>query len=231
MDRQRILEKVAKCFALAQSTGASANEAETALRQARNLMKQFNLDERDVEASLASDSVVSTGTRRSPGTWLHGLALACADAFDCEYLAFQQTWESWAFKFVGVGVSAELASYAYSALHHQLQLARREHVAQQKRCKLSTKRRRGQIFAEAWVYAVGSTVRAFASEQPPEQRKAITAYLALHHPEVETVETQSTRIKGNDNRSAEAGWLKGQNASLHRAVGNNREHPALGGGK
>ena len=39
MDKQRVLEKVAKCFALANSNGASPNEVETALRQARNLMK------------------------------------------------------------------------------------------------------------------------------------------------------------------------------------------------
>ena len=44
MDKQKVLSKVAKLMALANSQGASPNEVETALRQARNLMKQYNLE-------------------------------------------------------------------------------------------------------------------------------------------------------------------------------------------
>ncbi|NVL41607.1 DUF2786 domain-containing protein, partial [Pseudomonas syringae pv. actinidiae] len=45
IDRQRIIDKVIKCFALARSAGASPNEAETALRQGRKLMEHYNLEE------------------------------------------------------------------------------------------------------------------------------------------------------------------------------------------
>ncbi|KPZ20107.1 hypothetical protein ALO40_05073 [Pseudomonas syringae pv. viburni] len=44
IDRQRIIDKVIKCFALARSAGASPNEAETALRQGRKLMEQYQLE-------------------------------------------------------------------------------------------------------------------------------------------------------------------------------------------
>ena len=39
-NKQKILERVAKCFALAKDAGAAPNEAEIALRQARKLMQQ-----------------------------------------------------------------------------------------------------------------------------------------------------------------------------------------------
>jgi hypothetical protein len=52
IDKQKVLSKVAKLMALANSQGASPNEVETALRQARNLMKQYNLEGAEVKAHL-----------------------------------------------------------------------------------------------------------------------------------------------------------------------------------
>ena len=63
MDKQRVLEKVAKCFALANSNGASPNEVETALRQARNLMKQYKLENIQVAAHTVDEASVATHTR------------------------------------------------------------------------------------------------------------------------------------------------------------------------
>lgn len=232
MDRQRVIEKVIKCFALARSQGATPNEAETALRQARSLMKQFNLEALEIDACLASESSIPTGTRRQPADWLHSLAGTCARAFDCDYLAYHALTAGWSFKFVGLGISPELASYAYSALHQQLLTARRLHVAEQKRCKLSTKRRRGQIFAEAWISAVSATVRKFASDTPPEAKQTISAFLTLHHPNLEHSENQVIAAKGHDVRSMYAGWEQGATASIHRGVGHSgRTTLAIGGGR
>ncbi|MFJ5299251.1 DUF2786 domain-containing protein [Pseudomonas sp. NPDC088368] len=221
MDRARVIEKVAKCFALARAQGASPNEAETALRQARSLRRQYQLEEFEIRASLVSAISVPTGTRRAPPSWLHSLAGTCAMAFDCDYLAYRGTAESYSFKFIGVGVSPELAAYAYSALHQQLLLARREHVAAQTRCKLSTKRRRGQLFAESWISAVHSTVARFSDEQPEDAIRSIKAYLELHHPNLEFKKAKTTPVRGHDSRSMIAGWEQGSSAYLHRAVGGN----------
>lgn len=231
MDRQRVIEKVAKCFALANSKGAATNEAETALRQARWLMEQYNLQEQDVQACLANETIIPTGTKKAPPIWLHSLARTCATAFSCEYLACPAFGGGYAFKFVGIGVSAELATYAYAALHQQLLVARRKHVQEQTRCKLSTKRRRGQVFAEAWIDAVYKTVRAFAGEQLPEAEQAITAYLAVHHPHLSVTEAESTPARGYDSRSADKGWEQGTRARLHHGVKSSGYGQLLGGGK
>jgi len=226
---ERILERIAKCFALANDAGASPNEAETALRQARKLMQQHNLLDADVPAVLANESIVATGTRKAPAHWLHQLASVCAQAFDCEHLAYFDQRLGWAFKFVGVSVGPELASYAYSALHQQLLAARKAFVQSQTRCKLATKRRRGQIFAEGWIEAVAAKVQAFAQERPYTTQQAITAYLSRTHPNLKSFELQPTQAKGNDVRSRYQGFILGKHAQLHRQVGAQVAKRAQGG--
>lgn len=223
MDRQKVLDRVAKCFALANASGASPNEVETALRQARNLMKQYNLEAIEIAAHAIGDFSVPTGTRRAPQDWLHHLALICGQAFDCEHLAYRSQVLGWSFKFLGMGISPELAAHAYSALHHQLVAARREHVARQKRCQLKTKRRRGSLFTEGWLNAVNHKVVEFAGAMDDEVSRAINAYLAHHHPSLQTTEIQSQRPKGHDANSLEAGWQQGQQVQLHRGVGKARQ--------
>lgn len=60
MDRQKVLNKVSKLLALANDCGASPNEAETALRQARHLMKQYNLESLEVAAHAVEEVCVPT---------------------------------------------------------------------------------------------------------------------------------------------------------------------------
>ncbi|QUP67438.1 DUF2786 domain-containing protein [Pseudomonas syringae Cit 7] len=229
IDRQRIIDKVIKCFALARSAGASPNEAETALRQGRKLMEQYQLDELEVDAHLACEASVLTGTKRAPPTWLHNLASTCASAFDCDCIAVGYSAE-WRFKFIGLGVSPDLATYAYSALHQQLILARRQHVSKLKRCNPTTKRRRGRIFAEAWVEAVASNVYQFAGKQDDQTRQTISAYLDLHHPTVIEKELELTSAKGHDVKSKHQGWEQGSSAALHRGVSQHSASAARIGG-
>ena len=230
MDKQRVLDRVAKCFALANSNGASPNEIETALRQARNLMKQYNLEAIEVAAHTIDEVSVPTSTRRAPQDWLHLLALICGRAFDCQHLAYRSQVHGWSFKFMGKGISPELAAHAYSALHHQLVAARREHVAQQKRCQLKAKRRRGLLFAEGWLNAVSYKVIEFAGSMDDETNQAISAYLEHHHPAMKTSEIQSQTAKGHDAGSLEAGWKQGQNVQLHRGVGKTGQAALVSGG-
>jgi hypothetical protein len=231
MDRQRIIEKVAKCFALANAKGATANEAATALRQGRWLMEQHNLQEEDLQAYQVNDASVLTGTMRPPASWLYSLARICAKAFDCDYLAYHRAGTTgYSFKFIGTGVSPEGAAYAYSALHQQLLAARRQHVSEQKRCKLATKRRRGQLFAEAWISAVEITVDWFAGYRSAETKQAITAYLALHHPNLQVSKPKETPVRGHDSRSLEQGWAEGSAAYLHQGVSRSAQAERLSGG-
>lgn len=223
MDRQKVLDRVVKCFALANSSGASPNEAQTALRQARALMKQYNLEAIEITAHAIGEVSVPTGTRRAPQDWLHHLALICGQAFDCRHLAYRSQVQGWSFKFLGKGISPELAAHAYSALHHQLVAARREHVTRQKRCLLKTKRRRGLLFTEGWLNAVNYKVAEFAGAMDDDVDQGINAYLRHHHPTLKTSEIQSQKAKGHDANSLQAGWQQGQQVQLHRGVGKTRQ--------
>ncbi|SFY07790.1 DUF2786 domain-containing protein [Azotobacter vinelandii] len=230
MDKQKVLDKVAKLMALANSSGAAPNEVETALRQARALMAKYNLNTQAIQASLVEEASVPTNTQRSPKDWLHSLALTCSTAFDCSYLSYIHPRLGWSFKFLGKGVGPELAAYAYSSLFHQLQKARREHVAQQSRCQLKTKRRRGQLFAEGWIRAVAQKVNQFATGMDSATREQVTAYLSLHHPNLRKSAIKSTPAKSHDKNSLAAGWQEGQNAQLRRGVGQDRQSALSYGG-
>lgn len=228
-NKQKILERVAKCFALAKDAGAAPNEAETALRQARKLMQQHDLMDTDVQAVLASEALVATGTRRAPADWLHKLALACAHAFDCDPIACRERRLGWAFKFIGIGLGPEMASYAYSALHQQLIAARKAYVRSLNRCKLATKRRRGQLFAEAWIDAVSIRVNEFAQDKPLETQQVIDAYVRSYHPDLKTSDLEYLEAKGHDIRAVYQGFKVGAQAQLNRGVGQRRDQVALGG--
>ncbi len=230
MDKQKVLDKVAKCFALANSKGASPTEAETALRQARALMKQYNLESLEVAAHSINEVSVATGTKRAPQDWAHRLASICAQAFDGSYLAYFNVLKGWSFKFLGKGISPELAAHAYSALHHQLVAARQEFVAQQKRCQLKTKRRRGQLFAEGWLNAVTYKVAEFAGAMDETTDQEIKAYLEFHHPALSLKEIEPLVAKGYDTGSLSAGWTQGQKVRLHRGVGQRCQAARLTGG-
>lgn len=229
MDKQKVLDKVTKLMALANSPGANTHEAATALRQARALMAQYNIESDELRASQVLEASITTGTRRSPADWLHCLAATCAGAFDCSHLSYYHPLKGYCFKFLGKGIGPELAAYAYSSLILQLQKARREHVAQQKRCQLKTKRRRGQLFAEGWIDAVAYKVREFAGDLDPEIQADITAYLSVYHPELKRFDITPTEAKGHDRSSLHAGFQQGRHAQLHRGVGRSQQ-PAIAHG-
>ncbi|WP_425928614.1 DUF2786 domain-containing protein [Pseudomonas sp. NyZ201] len=232
MDKEKILDKVTKLMALAYNPGANTNEAATALRQARSLMARYNIESDELRASLVLEASIPTGTRRSPADWLHSLAATCATAFDCSHLSYYHPSKGYCFKFLGKGIGPDLAAYAYSSLILQLQKARREHVSQQKRCQLKTKRRRGQLFAEGWIAAVAFKVREFAGDLDPETQADITAYLNLHHPQLERSTITPSEAKGHDSSSLQAGIQQGQRAQLHRGVGRDTQPAiALGGSR
>lgn len=175
------------------------------------------------------EAIVGTKTRRAPQDWLHNLASICSQAFDCSHLAYFNPLLGWSFKFLGKGISPELAAHTYSTLHHQLVAARRAHVAQQKRCQLKTKRHRGQLFAEGWLNAVASKVNQFAGGIDENTALEIQAYLEWHHPKLTLAIIKPIEAKGHDTRSLQAGWDQGKHARLHRGVGQ-QSQVALGHG-
>lgn len=155
MDHDRILDKIKKCLEMAKGKGSSPNEAEIALRQAHKLMDAYNLEMGDVLASMAGEAKVAAGSESEPPAWRVRLAHVCAEAFGTHFIISAPWFEHASFIFIGCGAAPDLAGYAYQVLERQLQKARRDYLATQKRCKRSTKVARGDAFAHGWIDAVG----------------------------------------------------------------------------
>lgn len=223
----RILEKIKKCLALSQSS--NPNEAEAALRQARKMMEQHNLELSDVEASRASEARVDAGAgTRVPPVWMCRLASVCAEVFSCDVVLVGSKYNGREIRFIGVGSAPTLTTYAYDVLSRQLKKARREYVASQKRCSLPTKRRRGDAFANAWIDAVAYKVTQFAGMNEGTSM-AIQAYKARNYPEMAEINVKRRKTEPQDVSAIVAGWEEGQSAQLHKGMGTNAQPLAIEG--
>ena len=208
----RILDKIKKCLALAGSS--NPNEAETAWRQARKLMDTYRLEMKDIHASEACTTRQSVGKR--PPVWLLALAQACAKAFNCRVIT-ESSFRKSQIVFIGIGDSPQFSEYAFIALRNQLRSARTTYVATLSRCKLATKRRRGEIFSENWVAGVHSAVMKFA-ETDEDTNQILDAYFEKNLPSLTTRTLESRKVVKRDYTAAHAGYESGRKAKLHKAV-------------
>ena len=99
----------------------------------------------------------------------------------------------------------------------QLTRARSAHVAGLKRCKLATKRRRGDAFANAWISAVSEKVSAFAGADEVTAQ-AVQAYMDCYHPNLERREQRAKKYHARDEKSLSAGYREGRKAELNHGV-------------
>lgn len=217
MDQDRILAKIKKCLEMAKSKTSNPNEAEIAMRQARKLMDAYSLEMGDVLASLACEVKIAAGSEGAPPAWRVRLAQVCGLAFGSQLIITTSYFSPAGFIFVGCAVAPELTGYAYQVLERQLQKARREYLATQKRCKRSTKVARGDAFANAWIDAVYMKVQDFAGADD-NIAEAIEAYMVKHHADTQKSTVKRRKLKVRDEVAAEAGYLAGKSARLHQAV-------------
>lgn len=218
MDQDRILEKIKKCLEMAKSKTANANEAEIALRQARKLMDAYSLEMGDVLASMACEVNIPAGSEGQPPLWRVRLAQVCAHAFGTRMIITHSWLTGGGFIFVGCAAAPELTGYAYAVLERQLQKARRDFLATQKRCKRSTKVARGDAFANGWIDAVYQKVDEFAGIED-NIAEAIDAYMTKHHPDLEPAKLKRRKLRVRDEGAVSAGYRAGKSAQLHQAVG------------
>lgn len=217
MDDNRILDKIKKCLEMANSKTSNPNEAETALRQARNLMDRYSLEMGDVLASMACEVSILAGSEGPPPAWRARLAQVCGLAFGTRIIISTSRFKAARFILIGCAAAPELTGYAYQVLARQLQKARREYLDTQKRCKRSTKVARGDAFANAWIDAVHSKIAAFAGVED-NIAEAIEAFVKKNHPELESIELKRRKLKSRDEVAADAGYQVGKSAQLHQAV-------------
>ena len=214
----RALEKIAKCFALAESS--NPYEAEAALRQARKLMEKHQLTEQDVATHEIRQYELKIGDAgREPPAWCIQLAEVCASAMH-SLLVIRHGASGQYLIFVGLQDHADWAAYAWQVLHRQLKLARREYTSSLKRCRMATRRRRGDLFARAWIQAVRELITDFSGLDEPA-RKRLEQWRDEQFDSLRTFEPAESKVSTRDHTAIRAGFSAGRRARLHRPVTGN----------
>ncbi len=220
MNRDDILKKIKKCFAL--SSSSNEHEAAAALRQAHKLMALHNLSDLDVKAAEAEEHRAKAGAKAKPAQWESSLAAAVGRVFGCK-VVFSPSWHGAAhWIFIGCGADPEVAQYAFTVLLRQARRAREEYIkGKLKRCKLATKTRRADLFSGGWVWTATDKLESFA---PNEARQtAIDAFVAQRYPSLTQLQARDRSVGRNlndrDFDDVYAGHLSGKEAQLNRGVG------------
>ncbi len=210
---KKIAEKIAKCLALAQSE--NANEAESALRQAKALMQKYHLTAMDVAASKVNEHEFKTSTKNTPALYIAALAKVIASVFGCEVIAAKYLTDKTAMRFIGIGSKPELAGYTFDVLQRHIKRDRRLYLATLTRCGRDTKTRRGDLFCQAWVDKIKSQVSDFAKN---DDTAAINAFMEKRYENLTTVMQKQPEFKAGDYSAWFAGQVAAKKVSIHQPV-------------
>jgi len=215
----RIMRKIERCLAL--SASANANEAGIALRQAQKLMDEYGLTRLDVVASSIEEKRVDSKSGKTPPNYLMVLASMVAVGFGTEAIysvRYSRNGYIGSWCFIGPEGSPRISGYAYTVLQRRLLQDRKQYQdSLPSRLKRTTKIRRADAFAEAWLAAVKKQV----IPAPPtgETRQAIEHYLSRHHGNLQDLTGRATGdLRRHDRAALTAGYEAGLSVQLHQAV-------------
>ncbi len=221
----KIITKICKCLRLSES--ANPNEAAAALRQAIAMMRKYGISQDQVLKPDIQESCATTKKKHIP-YWLIALANLVAEGFLCKvFIARQQAIPE--FVFIGHAVSPQIASYTFTVLSRVLIRARFRYMSAlsaDEDSPISNKelRRRGNVFAQAWLYRVAQTVKSFSSNE--KSQDAIDAYLQENYGVVSDFDEPPADTEMKDYDSILNGMRAAQNVSLYKPV-NRTSEPEL----
>lgn len=222
-ERDRILRRIRACLALAASP--EPHEAAAALRQAQVWMRRHKITRGEVELSHAC---TDAGSRAfTPRAWVATLIAMVGRAFAVHPIYEPVRGGGARVMFIGRGVSAKVAVYAYVVLRRQLSRDRAAQLRRMRRLKRTTRVRRAEAYCEGWVASVAERVHDMARGLPP--REVIDRYLAVQGRSTELVGTQSRQRRKGDGAAFMAGLLDGAQATLHHGVASGGAAPRLEG--
>lgn len=184
MDQQKIIDKICKCLRLSES--CNPNEAASALRQAHGLMKKYNVTEDQILAADVSEATVESISRYNPPYWVLALSNIVAQAFECRVFVSRRFGRRPEFRFVGMNLSPEIASYTFTVLYRQLKQARRDFCYGLDIEDRVEKDRRTDVFAQAWLFRVAHLVAEFVDT--PRAKEKIDSYVQKNYGDIPDLE-------------------------------------------
>lgn len=123
MDREKIISRVRKLYAMSQEADSSPHEAEIALRRCQSLMAKFGVTINELETSEFGSSTIGKSFRNVP-SYVTLLSSAVALLHDCLCV------DSGEIEFRGYSIDAEVATLTYnylvSSMERSLQQRKKE---------------------------------------------------------------------------------------------------------
>ena len=214
MDKHKIISKIQKCLRLAES--GNPNEAALALRQAEALMRKYGVSEQDIHTLAINEISASSGGYYNPPYWALALSELIAEAFDCRVYIARRDEAHPQFRFIGLEYTATIAAYSFTVLYRQLRLARRAYM---KNLDLDDKqeiRRRGNVFAQAWLFRIAKVVAEFVGN--PASRVTIDEYVRSQYGETADLQREYTDPKSRDYDVILSGLRAGHTVRLFRPM-------------
>lgn len=123
MDREKVITRVRKLYAMSQASDSSPNEADIALRRCQSLMEKFGVTLAELETSEFGSSSIGRRFHSVPG-YVTLISSAVALLHDCICV------DSGEIEFRGFSIDAEVATLTYgyliSAMERSLRLRKKE---------------------------------------------------------------------------------------------------------
>lgn len=219
MDKEQIIAKIKKCLALGKSS--EPHEAALAMKRARELMEKHGVVMDDVDLSQVSRQRTPMSKAVKAPHYQHVLVNMVKSTFGCEaVLEPEYTLNGWQnfVSFIGFNPAPEIAGYAFEVLFKQIIRGRKEYLGSlNKRLKRSTKTRRGDLWADAWVFAASSKVAAMALTRA--QRDLIARWQAREYSNLQDSKFRRVKFRGRgDSDAVREGLEAGKDVSLHHAM-------------
>ncbi|MEJ2140831.1 MAG: DUF2786 domain-containing protein [Gammaproteobacteria bacterium] len=214
MDQQKIIDKICKCLRLSES--CNPNEAASALRQAHGLMKKYGVTADQILAKDVSEAAVESISRYNPPYWVLALSNIVAQAFECRVFVSRRYGRRPEFRFIGMAISPEIASYTFNVLYRQLKQARRDFSYDLNIEDRAEKDRRTDVFAQAWLFRVAHLVSEFAST--PVAKEKIDSYIKENYGDIPELAEKPANAEAKDYEDILSGMKAANGVALYRAM-------------
>lgn len=119
-DRQKLLQRVRKLYAMSREAESSPHEAEIAMRRCQSLMNRFGVTEADLETSEFGATTIGKAFRALPG-YIGVMGSAVALLHDCLCV------RSDTIEFRGFSIDAQVASLTYRYLSDVMEKSLKRH--------------------------------------------------------------------------------------------------------
>lgn len=222
----KIIEKIRKCLALAQSS--EPHEAAAAMRQAQKLMAAYNVSAEGIAAAELGEECANTYTISKLRRWEMVLTGILARAFGCRVIFTRGYGRNLGqLTFIGLKHQAQLAKYTWDVLYRQILKSRAEYLQINGRGVRSVDSKRGDDFCLGYVFALDKKVSEFACE--PKVKALIDARA------VEMMGGEEKKMEAKDKKKEiSASYYDGKEAAadtqLHRPMKGEQQRMLGNGG-